>query len=101
MLLEGTIVRTAFPILRKYVLPVARKVRKDVIESAVLKTGICNTWKDIPQESCKENSQKTVRKQMGRGKKGTSKNRMQNRRKIIKSKNRKQRSREDFFKNIT
>ena len=100
----GTIARTTFPILRKYVLPVAKKLGRDVIESAIPELDQVIKGKASIKKAVKRTAKATAKKQFGGGRvKRKSKQRRKRglKKKIIKQKAQKQRSRDDFFKNVT
>lgn len=97
--LAGSIARTAFPIFRKYVLPVAKKIGRDVIESAIPEIDQVLKGNSSIKKAVKKTAKRTARKQIGGGRKKKT-NRSKKKKRIIHSKVGKQRSRDDFFKNV-
>ena len=91
--LAQVIGRTAIPFLRKYVVPAAKRVGADSLEFAVPEiTEVVSGRKNF-KTAAKSVGKKTLRKQLGEGKK---------QRRIIPTKSTKQssRSRRDIFTNI-
>ena len=64
----GTIARTTFPILRKYVLPVAKKLGRDVIESAIPELDQVIKGKASIKKAVKRTAKATAKKTVWRRK---------------------------------
>ena len=64
----GTVARTAFPILKKYFLPTAKRIGRDLIESAVPEIGNVVSGKSSVKKAIKKSASTTLRKQLGGGK---------------------------------
>ena len=91
--LAQVIGRTGIPFLRKYVVPAAKRVGVDMLEFAVPEIGEVFSGRKSFKTAAKSVGKKTLRKQLGEGKK---------QRRIIPTKSTKQssRSRRDIFTNI-
>lgn len=112
----GTVVRSAFPILKKYVIPVAKQIGRDVIEAAVPEIGNIISGKSNLKRALKETGRKTLKKQIGGGapkkrrRKTSKKKKTKVKSKKIKARKQKskriytkskiQNSRQDIFKNL-
>ena len=92
--LAQVIGRTAISFLRKYVVPAAKRVGADMLEFAALEIGEVFSGRKSFKSAAKSVGKKTLRKQMGEGKR---------QRKIIPTKSTKQssRSRRNIFTNIS
>ncbi len=91
--LAQVIGRTAVPFLRKYVVPAAKCIGADMLEFAVREIAEVVSGRKNIKTAAKNVGKKTLRKQLGEGKK---------QRRIIPTKSTKQssRSRRDIFTNI-
>ena len=87
-------VRTAIPLLRKYVVPVAKRIGADVLEFAAPEIGEVNSGRKTFKSAAKSVGKQTLKKQLS----SSSKQRI-----IIPAKSTKQssRSRRDIFTNIS
>ena len=65
--LAQVIGRTAIPILRKYVVPAAKRIGADMLEFAVPETGEVNSCRKSFKTAAKSVGKKTLRKQLGEG----------------------------------
>ena len=99
--LAGKIARTAFPIFRKYVLPTAKKLGKDALEAALPELGEVIAGRSSIKKATKRTAKKTMRKQLGGGKRKKTNRKKRETIRVIKSRKNQRRSREDFFKNIS
>ena len=92
--LAQVIGRTAIPFLRKFVVPVAKRIGADMLEFAVPEIAEVVSGRKNFQTAAKSVGKKTLKKQLGEGKK---------QRRVIPTKSTKQssRSRRDIFTNIS
>ena len=90
--------RTAIPFLRKYVVPAAKRIGSDMLEFAAPEIGEVFSGRKSFKSAAKSVGKKTLKKQLGEGRQGGSKER-----KIIPTKSTKQssRSKTDIFTNIS
>ena len=65
--LARTVARTTLPILKKYVLPAAKKIRRDVIESAIPEIGGVLSGQTSIKIAVKKTAKSTIQKQVGGG----------------------------------
>ena len=65
--LARTVARTTLHILKKYVLPAAKKIGRDVIESAIPKIGGVLSGHTSIKKAVKKTAKSTIRKQAGGG----------------------------------
>ena len=89
--LAKTVARTTLPILKKYVLPAAKNIGRDVIESAIPEIGGVLSGQTSIKRAVKKTAKSTIRKQVG----GGMKKRKNTRQSIVRQKIRK-----DFLKNL-
>ena len=89
--LARTVARTTLPILKKYVLPAAKKIGRDVIESAIPEIGGVLSGQTSIKKAGKKTAKSTIRKEVG----GGMKKRKNTRQSIVRQKIRK-----DFLKNL-
>ena len=109
--LAQVIGRTAIPFLRKYVVPVAKRIGADMLDFAVPEIAEVVSGKKNFQTAAKSGGKRTLRKQLGQGegsrrRKGTESVRQGSRKKtigrIIPTKSKQpSRSRRDIFTNIS
>ena len=92
--LSQVIGRTAIPLLRKYVVPAAKRISADMLDFAAPDIGEVFSGRKSFKSGAKSVGKKTLRKQLGSGSK---------QRKIFPTKSIKQssRSRKDIFTNIS
>lgn len=107
--LAGTIARTAFPIMKRYIVPVVKKVGRDLVSSAVPEIGEVLSGKTSVKKALKRTASNTISKQIGGGRRKRRKiSRVQNvrrkptktRKRVISRKSKTKRSRDDFFSKI-
>ena len=101
----GTVARTAFPILKKYFFPAAKRIGRDLIESTVPEIENVVSGKSSVRKALKKLASSTLRKQIGGGKRKRrsatkSKKRKNSRKKTIRKHSRKGNSRSDVFRNL-
>ena len=89
--LARTVARTTLPNLKKYVLPAAKKIGRDVIESAIPEIGGVLSGQTSIKKAVKKTAKSTIQKQVG----GGMKKRKNTRQSIVRQKIRK-----DFLKNL-
>ena len=89
--LARTVARTTLPILKKYVFSAAKKIGRDVIESAIPEIGVVISGQTSIKKEIKKYAKSTIRKQVG----GGIKKRKNTRQSITRQKIRK-----DFLKNL-
>ena len=89
--LARTVARTTLPILKKYVLPAAKKIGRNIIESAVAEIGGVLSGQTSIKKAVQKTAKSTIRKQVGSG----MKKRKNTRQSIIPQKIRK-----GFLKNL-
>lgn len=110
--LAGTVIRTAFPIIKKFVIPAAKKIGRDVIGAAVPEIGEVVSGRQSVKRALKRTANTAIRNQIGGGRakrkrtykktlrsKRTSRKRAKKKTTISKKK-RVQRSRDDFFSKV-
>ena len=98
--LAQTLGRTAIPFIKKYIVPAAKRIGADLYEIAAPETGEVVSRRKKLETFAKNVGAKTVRKQLGCGKK-KSKRRTDRTRSISrKSISKNSRSRKDIFDNI-
>ena len=98
--LEQTLVRTAIPFIKKNVVPAAERIGADLFEIAAPEIGEVVSGRKKLETFAKDVGTKTVRKQLGGGKK-KSKHRTARTISIsLKSRSKNSRSRKDIFDNI-
>ena len=100
--LAQVIGRTAIPFLRKYVVPVAKRIGADMLEFAAQEIGEVFSGRKSFKSAAKSVGNKTLKKQLDEGER--SRRRTANKqRRIIPTKSTKQssRSRRDIFTNIS
>ena len=90
--------RTAVPILRKYIVPAAKRVRADLLEFAVPEIAEVVSGRKTSKTTAKSVGGQTLRKQLGEGSR-----RKRSASRVIPTKSAKQisRSRRDVFTNIS
>ena len=108
--LAATVARTSFPIIRKYLGPVAKRVGRSILESALPEIGDVVSGKQNIKKAVRNTASKTFRKQTGGGVKRTRRKTNKSRRsrktnksrrkKVIKRQKKPTRSRADIFKNL-
>ena len=100
--LAQVIGRTAFPFLRKYVVPAAKRVGADLLEFAVPEIAEVVSGRKNFKAAAKSVGKQTLRKQLGEGE-GSHRRTARKHRRIIPTKSTKQssRSRRDIFTNIS
>ncbi len=104
--LATSVVRTTIPIIRKYLVPVAKKIGRDIVETALPELHDVFSGKKSVKSALKTTA--TMKKQLGRGRKrkrptkkhstglkGTKQSRSSHKRKNISK-----RSRANIFKNL-
>lgn len=84
--------RVAIPFAQKYLVPAAKQIGKDFVQSAIPELGEVFKGKKKLKKALKSAGTKTLKKQVGSGK--------VIRKKTLTKNSRKQRSRSDFFKNL-
>lgn len=89
--------RVALPIARKFILPTAKKVGRELLSQAVPEIMNVFAKKQTPKKALKNVVKKTVKKQLGGGRRGVA---ARKRKKIIKRKYKQKRSRSDFFSKV-
>ena len=99
--LAGKFARTVFPIFRENVLPTAKKLGKDALEAALPQLGEKIAGRSSIKKATKRTAKKTVRKELGGGKRKKTNRKKRETIRVIKSRKNQQRSLEDFFKNIS
>ena len=77
--LARTVARTTFSILKKYVLPAAKKIGQDVIKSAILEIGCVLLGQTSIKKAVKKTAKSTIQKQVGGGMKKRKNNRQNKR----------------------
>ena len=97
--LAGTIARTAFPILKRFVVPAAKKIGRDAIDIAIPQVEDVLSGKSSVKKAIRKTASSTLKKQIGGGHRKKIRSKGKAKRFISKRKKRK-RSREDFFKKI-
>lgn len=96
--LAAVLGRTAIPFVKKFIVPAAKRIGSDLIEAAAPEVADLLVGKKKLKTFAKDVGTKTIRKQLGNGKrKRKSKTRKVSRRKTSTQTSR---SRSDFFKNI-
>ena len=90
--------RVALPIARKFILPTAKKVGRELLSQAVPEIMNVFAKKQTPKRALKNVVKKTVKKQLGGSRSGAK--RTAKKRKIIKRKYKQKRSRSDFFSKV-
>ena len=95
--LAQVIGRSAFPLLRKYIVPAAKRVGADLLEFAVPENAEVVSCRKNIKTAAKSVGRQTLRKQLGSGSRKRSASR------VIPTKSAKQisRSRRDIFANIS
>ena len=88
--------RVALPIARKFILPTAKKVGRELLSQAVPEIMNVFAKKQTPKKALKNVVKKTVKKQLGGGRRGVAARKQ----KIIKRKYKQKRSRSDFFSKV-
>ena len=89
--------KTAFPFLRKYILPAAKRVGVDMLEFALPKIAELVSGRKINKTSAKSVERQTLKKQLGSG----SRKRSESRDIPTQSAKQYSRSRRDTFTNIS
>ena len=120
--LASTIARFSFPILKKFVVPAAKKIGRDLVQTATPEIGEVLAGRSSVKKALKRSTNNTLRKQVGGGESLNRRRRHRHQRKkkskkrtrttkqkkksntkkkkkkqFIRSKKSKQRSRDDFF----
>ena len=88
--LARTVARTTLPFLKKYVLPAAKKIGRDVIKSAIPEIGGVLSGQTSIKKAVKKTAKSTIQKQVGGMKKSKNTRQSVTRQKI----------RKDFLKNL-
>ena len=96
--LAGTIARIAFPILKRFVVPAAKKIGRDAIDIAIPQVEDVLSGKSCVKKAIKKTASSTFKK-IGGHRKKIRRSRAKAKRFISKRKKRK-RSREDFSKKV-
>ena len=102
--LAKTIGRTAFPFLRKYIVPAAKRVGVEMLEFAVPEVAEVVSGRKNIKIAAMSVGRQTLRKQLGEGsRRWTGGSRKRNASRVIPTKSAKQisRSRRDIFTNIS
>ena len=118
--LASTIARFSFPILKKFVVPAAKKIGRDFVQAAAPEIGEVLAGRSSVKKALKRSTNNTLRKQVGGGESLNHRHRHRRKKKskkrtrttkqkkksnakkkqkkqFIRSKKSKQRSRDDFF----
>ena len=119
--LASTIARFSFPILKKFVVPAAKKIGRDFVQAAAPEIGEVLAGRSSVKKALKRSTNNTLRKQVGGGEslnrrhhrhqrkkkskkrtrttkqKKKSNTKKKKKKQFIRSKKSKQRSRDDFF----
>ena len=102
----GTVARSAFPILKKYFVPAAKRIGKDLIEAAIPQIDEVMSGRSNIKKAAKRTATATLKKQLGAGpprkksKLKKSKAPRKKKKKITSKKSRKQTSRQDYLKHL-
>ena len=65
--LAGTIARTAFPILKRFVVPAAKKIGRDAIDIAIPQVEDVLSGKSSVRKAIRKTASSTLKKQIGGG----------------------------------
>ena len=97
-----TLGRTALPLLRKYVLPAAKRIGREMLVQAVPELMDVVKGNTRVKQALKRTVRKTAIKQLGggRGKRRKKQTKRKKKTQVTRSKNRKQRSRADILQNL-
>ena len=98
--LSQTLGRTAIPLIKKYIVPAAKRVGAELFESAAPEIGEVVSGRQKLKTFAKDVATKTIRKQLGGGKKKSKRRTGRTRSISQKSRSKNSRSRKDFFDNI-
>ena len=95
-----TLGRTAIPFIKKYIVPAAKRIGADLFEIADPEIGEVVSGRKKLKTFAKDVGTKTVRKQLGGGKKKSRRKTARTRSISRKSRSKNSRSRKDIFDNI-
>ena len=98
--LAQTLGRTAIPFIKNYIVPAAKRIGADLFEIAAPEIGEVVTGRRKLKTFAKDVGAKTVRKQLGGGKKKSKRRTAGTRYISRKSRSKNSRSRKDIFDNI-
>ena len=99
--LAQTLKRTAIPFIKKYIIPAAKRIGADLFEiAAAPEIGEVVSGRKKLKTFAKDVGRKTVRKQLGGGKKKSKRRTARTRSISRKSRSKNSRSRKDIFDNI-
>ena len=98
--LAQTLGRTAIPFIKKYIVPAAKRVGADLFEIAAPEIGEVVSGRKKLKSFAKDVGTKTVRKQLGGGKKKSKRKTARTGSISRKSRSKNSRSRKDIFNNI-
>ena len=98
--LAQTLGRTAIPFIKKYIVPAAKRIGADLFEIAAPEIGEVVSGRKKLKTFAKDVGTKTVRKQLGGGKKKSKRKTARTRSISRKSRSKNSRSRKDIFDNI-
>lgn len=97
--LAAGIGRIALPFAKKFILPAAKSIGKELFVQSVPEVLDVIAKRKSPRQAAKSAVKKTVKKQIG-GKSRVTRNRKIKPKKVSRKSKRKQRSRSDFFSNV-
>ena len=98
--LAQTLGRTAIPFIKKYIVPAAKRIGADLFEIAAPEIGEVVSGRKLLKKFAKDVGTKTVRKQLGGGKKKSKRRTARTRSISQKSRSKNSRSGKDIFDNI-
>ena len=98
--LAQTLGRTAIPFIKKYIVPAAKRIGADLFEIAAPEIGEVVSGRKKLKTFAKDVGTKTVRKQLGGGKKKSKRKTARTRSISRKARSKISRSRKDIFDNI-
>lgn len=97
--LAATVGRNFIPILKKFIVPTAKQITKDFVQTAVPELSEVVAGRKSVRKALSSSAKQTIRKQIGSGR-VTKKKKKRSRKKVTNQKSRKKRSRLDLFKNL-
>ena len=98
--LAGTIARTAFPILKRFVVPAAKKIGRDAIDIAIPQVEDVLSGKSSVKKAIRKTASSTLKKQIGGGHRKKIRRSKGKAKRFISKRKKRKRSRENFFKKI-